>query len=141
MRYMALAVSFIAAMVDPTPSSALSSYKWNKRPLLVFATSEASTQFKQQQRIVAESRAGLADRDVAIVWVIGSNLSAELGQQPNVTGASLRLRFGVADNEFRAVLVGKDGSVKLSSAKPLSSNRLFETIDAMPMRRDEIRKR
>jgi hypothetical protein len=39
------------------------------------------------------------------------------------------------------LLVGKDGGVKLSSSSPLSASTLFGTIDAMPMRIDEMRRR
>ena len=57
-------------------------------------------------------------------------------------GASaLRARFGVANACFRAVLVGKDGGAKLSQSTPLYAARLFATIDAMTMRRDEMRNR
>jgi hypothetical protein len=37
--------------------------------------------------------------------------------------------------------VGKDGGEKLSSSKPLAAEKLFATIDAMPMRRDEMQRR
>jgi hypothetical protein len=57
-------------------------------------------------------------------------------------GASaLKAPFGVANASFRAVLVGKDGGAKLSQPTPLDAARLFATIDAMPMRRDEMRSR
>jgi len=39
------------------------------------------------------------------------------------------------------VLIGKDGGDKSTSASPLDSARRFATIDAMPMRREEMRRR
>lgn len=36
------------------------------------------------------------------------------------------------------ILIGKDGGAKLRSEKPLSMAKLQETIDAMPMRQDEM---
>jgi hypothetical protein len=39
------------------------------------------------------------------------------------------------------VRIGKDGGDKLTSASPLDAARLFATIDAMPMRREEMRRR
>jgi hypothetical protein len=41
---------------------------------------------------------------------------------------------------FSAVLIGKDGGVKLRQTKPITSALLFATIDAMPMRQQEMRK-
>ena len=40
---------------------------------------------------------------------------------------------------FAAVLVGKDGGEKFRSEGPVSPEVLFEIIDAMPMRRREMR--
>lgn len=41
---------------------------------------------------------------------------------------------------FRVRLVGKDGGVKLDSAKPVTCEELFKLIDAMPMRQAEARR-
>jgi hypothetical protein len=37
-------------------------------------------------------------------------------------------------------LVGKDGQTAISSDKPLSADYMFARVDAMPMRRDEMRR-
>jgi hypothetical protein len=43
----------------------------------------------------------------------------------------------VQAGEFAAVLVGKDGTVKLNVHEPVSNGELFAIIDAMPMRAAE----
>lgn len=141
MRTLVTLASVLTVMTGVGPSAAMSNYKWKYRPLLVFAQSDSSPQLAEQRRIVATGRAALAERDVVVVWVIGNGATAELGPAPMVTAADLRSRYGVANNTFRAVLVGKDGGVKLSSPKPFGTAGLFATIDAMPMRRDEMRRR
>ncbi len=78
---------------------------------------------------------------MVVVYVVGDMVSVELGPGPGLTAQALRTRYAIKSGEFRALLVGKDGGVKLSSPTPLSSGTLFLTIDAMPMRRDEIRQR
>ena len=50
-------------------------------------------------------------------------------------------RFGPGTEPFLAVLVGKDGGAKLRAAKPITARELMTTIDAMPMRQDEMRQR
>ena len=40
--------------------------------------------------------------------------------------------------EFRAILVGKDGTVKLNRRSVVSDEDLFSLIDSMPMRRQEM---
>jgi hypothetical protein len=51
---------------------------------------------------------------------------------------ALRAQLSLPAGEFRAVLVGKDGGAKLTAAAPIPPQKLFATIDAMPMRRGEI---
>jgi len=119
----------------------MSNYKWKMRPLVVFAESDGSPLLAEQREIVARNRSDLNKRDVVVVWVVGRTLSTELGPPPSSNATSLRARYNVSDGEFRAVLVGKDGGEKLSSSKPLAAEKLFATIDAMPMRRDEMRRR
>ncbi len=122
------------------PAAAMSGYLWKYRPVVVFAATDADVGLAEQRRIVAANRKGFSERHVAVVWVAGNSVSAELGPGPGMTAAQLRARFGVAAGSFRAVLVGKDGGTKLSQSTPLSAATLFGAIDAMPMRRDEMRR-
>ena len=50
-------------------------------------------------------------------------------------------RYGVEPGRFAAVLVGKDGTVKHRSDKPVEPDGLYALIDEMPMRRREMRER
>lgn len=130
-----------AIVVISSDATAMSNYRWKYRPLLVFSDGASSAALAQQRGIVAASRTALADRNVVVVWVIGDVVSSEFGPRPELGASALRARFGVANASFRAVLVGKDGGAKLSQSMPLDAARLFATIDAMPMRRDEMRNR
>jgi hypothetical protein len=133
-----LVATFAAIASD---ASAMSNYRWTYRPLIVFADGASSAALTTQRGIVATSRTGLAERRVVVVWVIGTNVRSELGPKPALSAGALRARYGVATGSFRAVLVGKDGGVKLSQRTPLSARRMFTTIDAMPMRQQEMRAR
>lgn len=113
----------------------LDSYRWQDRILLVFAPDAASPELATQRAIGREQAAGFTERDLRTVEVVDDA----------VTGASdpadaLRRRFGARD-AFRVVLLDKDGNVKLDAAAPLPADRLFATIDAMPMRRSEAKRR
>jgi hypothetical protein len=78
----------------------------------------------------------MAERDLILIKVTGDTVRGASDR-----AADLRRRFGVRAGAFRVVLIGKDGGVKIEAAAPLPARRLFETIDAMPMRRDEMRRR
>lgn len=129
----------IATALAPLSSAAqaMSNYKWKMRPLVVFAPSENDTALVRQRRIVATLRPAFQDRKIVVVYVTGDKVSSELGPGPGLGAAALRARYGVDASAFRALLVGKDGEIKLSSGSPIAASTLFSTIDAMPMRQTE----
>ena len=52
---------------------------------------------------------------------------------------SLKKRFNFED--FNLILIGKDGGVKYNTNEPVKINKIFEIIDKMPMRMQEIKER
>jgi hypothetical protein len=50
---------------------------------------------------------------------------------------TLGKRFSITDKEFKLILVGKDGKVKLST-NSTSITELFAFIDSMPLRKGEV---
>jgi hypothetical protein len=120
----------------------------NARPLLVFTPSVMDHRFVEQVRQLEPVEAGLRERQVVVLvfpaqadsakWRKGRD--AELWREP-ADGAAARRNFGVRPGEFTVVLVGKDGGEKLREHAAIPFDRLRETIDAMPMRRDEMKRR
>lgn len=136
-----MATAPILAVASADAADAMSAYRWKQRPLIVFASSASEPRLSEQKRIVATSRSAFAERDMVIVYVVGEKVSTEFGASPGKSAEALRAQYGVSRDGFKVVLVGKDGGTKLSSAQPMSYATLFGTIDAMPMRRDEMRGR
>ena len=111
--------------VLPPQRADLSDYRWEARPVLIFAPDPEHPDFKDQVAELREARAGLVDRDMVVL----------VDTDPFSRG---RLRSALAVDGFEILLVGKDGSVKLREDRPLTARSLFETIDRMPMRRREM---
>ena len=109
------------------------------RPLLIFAPTAQDARLLEQVRVVNEHPQEAADRQLVTVAV------AEQGEVPagrrlaEADVAEARRRFHVGAGEFAVVLVGKDGGEKLRAAKPFSFEKVRDVIDAMPMRRDEMK--
>jgi hypothetical protein len=135
-----LCAAMLALAVQGAAAHAMSGYLWKNRPVVVFAASEGDAKLAEQRRMFAVGRAGLAERNVVVIWVVGDGVAADLGPGPGMSAAQLRSRFGAAPAGFRVVLVGKDGGTKLAQSSPLTPGALFGTIDAMPMRREEMRR-
>ena len=139
MKTIFLASAVLTVASGWSDASAMASYRWKYRPLLVFADSASNAALAQQRATVAAGRAGLASRNVVVVWVVANTVTSQLGPLPGQSAASLRARFAVPSTAFKVVLVGKDGGAKLTRDGPIGAAQLFSTIDAMPMRRDEMR--
>ena len=127
-----LLVAPLLAALPVVPARAgddpLARYLWRSRVVVALAPSRADPALAAQRRAFAALGAGARERDLVLVEATDGTPE----------GAALRERFG--GEGFRSVLVGKDGGEKLASAQPLGRDDLFPTIDAMPMRRDEIRR-
>lgn len=142
-RFMAsavLAAPILASAAVPTVT-AMSGYKWKSRPVVVFAPDASHPRLAAQTLIAKNFATGFKDRDMILITVVGERVSARFGPQPKLSAAALRQRFNVDQDEFRALLVGKDGGVKASSGRPLHPTRLFPLIDQMPMRMQEMKQR
>jgi hypothetical protein len=118
----------------------LDSYKWKNRLLLVFAPSEESAAYKKQMQLIEGKKAGFDDRDLLVVKLLAEGTS-RLGSQPidEATATQLRSRFKVGQEEFRVILVGKDGTEKRRDSVSVEPKVIFNEIDAMPMRQEEMR--
>jgi hypothetical protein len=134
--------------VDSPASVTLAGLRDTHRPLLVF-TPSTTPQFLTQIRALAADAYDLHDRDVTVVplllhednkaWGVTFN-AQDIGVMSATEQAAARRRFHVAPDAFTVLLIGKDGGEKLRSTKPISLDTLRSTIDAMPMRQDEMRR-
>jgi hypothetical protein len=87
------------------------------RTLYAYAPTASDPALLRQRSLLAPAHASMVERDLILTEIIG--------KRPH----------------FEAVLVGKDGGEKFHSSVPLTPDRLFEIIDALPMRREEMHQR
>ncbi len=131
-----MASPILIALAAAAAALPLAQHRWHDRLLIVFAPGEASPDLAEQRRDTAAATATYTERDLAVVEVVG-----DVVRGASDSAGALRRRFHVPGDAFRAVLVGKDGTVALTAAGPLPAARLAAVIDAMPMRQDEMRRR
>ncbi|MEM7567762.1 MAG: DUF4174 domain-containing protein [Pseudomonadota bacterium] len=124
---------------DTMRPQGLMDYRWEARPVLVFAPSEDAPLLVAQRAVFAAAAEGLTERDIVVHTVLPDRVTPDLGTLPQEEAPALRARFRVAPDAFAVILVGKDGTQKLREDTVLTTDRLFATIDAMPMRRREMR--
>jgi hypothetical protein len=118
----------------------LNEYRWKNRPVLVFASNPEDAQFKEQMRDLQSRNEEIEDRDILIFELVSEGQSKVAGQPiSNADSASLWDELQVSRRAFAFILVGKDGTVKLRSERPVPSRQVFSLIDSMPMRQAEMR--
>ena len=125
----------------------LDAHRWEHRLLFVFASSASDARLARQREALREHATGFRDRDLLLITLMGDGENGTLQSGPGeetrplTTAAVRRLydRFSVGPEEFRVVLVGKDGTEKRRDPEPVTARSLFDTIDAMPMRQREMR--
>ena len=127
----ALGLGLVALTAGAASAGPLDAYRDRARVLVLSAPDAADAQLKAQRAALGPVRGGLAERDLVVLDAIG----------PGAEAHALRAALGLPAHDFRVVLVGKDGGAKLTAAAPIPPQTLFDTIDAMPMRRAEMRGR
>ncbi|MGU3666095.1 DUF4174 domain-containing protein [Methylobacterium sp. A49B] len=131
MRGTALGLGLAVLAAGAASAGPLDSYRDRARVLVLSAPDAGDAHLKAQRTALGSARASIAERDLVVLDAVGSGAEAR----------ALRARLGLPADSFRAVLIGKDGGAKLTAESPIAPQTLFATIDAMPMRRAEMRER
>ena len=85
------------------------------RPVIITAPAESDAAAVEQLRMLGAAAHGLGERDMPVLTDFGDH------------------------DAFELRLVGKDGTVKQRFDTPVDAETLFEIVDAMPMRQDEMK--
>ena len=138
-------IPIIVALVvlsNHAKSDYLKKFLWQNRLLVIFAPRDINSNLSLQKEIIAKSYYGSLERQIRIIEVVVS-MPVKVDGRADVTleGSKLRQEYGVTKDQFSVVLIGKDGSEKGRWSEPLGSSHLFQIIDKMPMRMDEMRER
>ena len=120
----------------------LNAYHWKNRVIIIFAPSSYSNDYKRQMREFEGQEDGILDRDLIVLELFenGESRSGDLSLSEGVA-PQMRHQFDAGEDEFSIFLIGKDGTVKLRSAVPVSVSEIFGLIDAMPMRQEEMHRK
>jgi len=130
-----LLLLFTAQTPNPGPlEQTLRESRSRKRVLLIAAPNAGQADFKTQKALLAAHQQELADRDFLVLEVLYDQLSP-------VDRNYLMQRIGLKLPTFCVALIGKDGGVKEKRQRPMQPADLFDTVDKMPMRREEMRRK
>jgi hypothetical protein len=140
-----LALLLLSAGLNPAPAQtptrivSLATLRDRARPLLLVAPTPNDPQLQTQLRLLHNSAPALTDRDIVIIAIPFNGPAPTPTMLTDSGAAAARRRFHIAPANFTVLLLGKDGGEKLRTTQPLPLETLLNTIDAMPMRQQEMR--
>jgi hypothetical protein len=116
----------------------LEHYRWKNRILVVSAPKRDDAKLTELQTELASAPEEFADRDMVLVTLLDDGTSMVGDQELTAAEvAATRAALGIQAGSFALRLIGKDGSVKLSTESATPSKDIFALIDTMPMRKRE----
>jgi hypothetical protein len=119
----------------------LDDFRWKNRIVLLFGSPEGKSLFTRQIEELKLDPEGLVERDLIIFLVAREQVTNLLSDESTSLSAErLRKKYSQADKKFQFILIGKDGGKKLDRSEFVPSDYLYAVIDAMPMRRQEMRR-
>ncbi|MGI4750815.1 MAG: DUF4174 domain-containing protein [Janthinobacterium lividum] len=105
----------------------LSAQQKSYREIWLFTSDAANASFITQKLALTDVT-GLNERDIQVHEIVGSK-----------SHQALFKKYKASTQNFTFILIGKDGGEKLRSTQPISKEKLYRTIDDMPMRKSEMK--
>ncbi|MBZ9632294.1 DUF4174 domain-containing protein [Salegentibacter sp. LM13S] len=118
----------------------LTKHQWKDRLILIIAEDENNEKFQQQLTQLQKHQKGLKDRKLVIYRILPKKYKIAFQDKNWKNSAQFYKKYKAEESDFRIILIGLDGGEKLDQTKVLSVEKLFNTIDSMPMRQAEMRK-
>jgi hypothetical protein len=119
--------------ISQLAQSTLDAYRGRQWLLLLFASDEADAAYREQQKLLEGETEALDDRNLVIGRFFADGESDFAGTQtPTELPGELRTLFGIAEDEFAVLLLGKDGLLKLHHRQVTPPTEFFRVIDQTP---------
>ncbi len=134
-----MGIALITLAVSYSAAYDLHQHTWRDRLLFLITPSRDNPDLIVQQRRIEQRNDALSDRDIRVFQLF--SCQGYVGKQvlPSSTVKQLREHLGVVEEDHLLILIGKDGGIKRRTSLDTNLREIFQQIDAMPMRREEMR--
>lgn len=117
----------------------LSQHLWKNRVILII--SEDNAAFERQMLAFKANEKGMNERSLVVYNLKPEEYQQVIPKSEVQKSTNLFEKYKQANNSFEVILIGLDGGIKLRQKDFLSCEKLFTTIDSMPMRSSELKNR
>ena len=132
MKKISLIILLIIFPIMLINSSPLEKYLWKNRVVVTFSPSKNNTERNYFVNSINRNLCKFNSRNIIHIDFIFNENDQEIENfESSFENISL------SSSEFRLILIGKDGGIKLNSRK-ISLEEIFSLIDTMPMRQEEM---
>ncbi|GAA4272180.1 hypothetical protein GCM10022258_14740 [Aquimarina gracilis] len=105
----------------------------------MIADSYHNDTFKKQVRGLIKNESGLVERKLIVYQISKTSYFLGVKDTDPIQSSKLYDRFNFDEKTFKVILIGLDGGIKKKFDSYVSARQIFETIDQMPMRKQELR--
>ncbi|GAB3339531.1 hypothetical protein GCM10027429_26070 [Marivirga atlantica] len=121
-------------------NSPFDAFQWKNRILVIYSN-ESSNSLTSQKQYYADGKTDYEERDLIVFVLTDKTLNYIDNSAASIDAIDVRNFLNISEKDtFNVSLIGKDGGIKLQQNTLLTNEKLFATIDAMPMRKREMRK-
>jgi hypothetical protein len=117
-------------------------HRWDKRVLLILSPSSNSDVALKQLKELEMNEAGMKERNL-VIYKISKEPSSALNSEMEdwIINPTLYKSYCDDQETFKIILIGLDGGIKHRKSAFLKAEDLFAIIDAMPMRKSEMKQK
>jgi len=130
---------FVLLLPTISFSQDLDKHLWKDRLILVLADSYENPKFTKQLREFNTNTDDLQERKLIVYQITPTSYQKGIKKSNTIKNNTLYTRYNSSNEDFKIILIGLDGGIKLESNKVISSSQIFDQIDQMPMRKQELR--
>lgn len=118
----------------------LKQHQWKHRVILIITNANENDNYKSQLEEFDVDSEAFEERKLITYTILPEHYQLHDKTTSDwIKGSELYKAYNPKKLAFKVILIGLDGSVKLEQSEVLTTQKLFSIIDAMPMRRSELR--
>tara|TARA_R100001369_G_C3253320_1_gene156576 strand:+ start:178 stop:570 length:393 start_codon:yes stop_codon:yes gene_type:complete len=118
----------------------LKGHLWKNRVVLIITNDSESENYASQLEEFKMHNQEFEERKLIVYKILPNKYKLQSNTDNSwVKSSDLYIKYKPTNSAFRLILIGLDGGIKIEQNELLTAKELFLTIDAMPMRRAEIK--
>jgi hypothetical protein len=140
--YHAIAALVFLFMAHHIKAQDLNHNKWEHRIILIVSNDPDTSQVQEQLIAFTNQSKDLLDRKLLVYLVTAEKtilLDEFLEEKLAVNSSDLWDKYHSTNHPFKICLIGLDGGTKFTAHTVVKSQEIFDRIDTMPMRRNELK--